>query len=239
MIYQCNTFWRSTGAGKNELTVSSHVRSSLSDVGPCELMSGHSESDKERIGGAEVSRNRNYSAFDRSAGFIADNQRLFHGRRDIPSEIGSNYSKFTSGRDPADTRAFVQRHLKISHDPILLSMPSRASARKERVIPWKIRTDTGVPDSFENRKREFPDIMSGFEDNYLGRCDNQVGRHRSALTDSRRAENNITSLPTNRPLNSANTTRNTRIQLIMTGKVVSRTIKSTLRWYLRLMAGTT
>ncbi|CAC5395977.1 unnamed protein product [Mytilus coruscus] len=192
---------------KTKPTKSSHVRSSFSDIRPCGLRSGHSESDKERIGGAEFSRNRNDSAFDRSAGFITDNQRLSHGRRDIPSKISANNSKITSGRDTADTRAFVQRHLNISHDPISLALPSRATTRKERATPWKIRTDTEVPDSFENRTREFPDVMSGFEDNYLGRCDNQVGRQRSALTDRRRAEDNITSLSTNRQLNSANTTQ--------------------------------
>lgn len=191
---------------KTKPTKPSHVRSSLSDIGPCGLRSGHSESDKERFGGAEFSRNRNDSAFDRSTAFIVDNQRLSHGRRDISSEISPNDSKFTSG-DPADTRAFVQRHLNISHDPISLAMPSRATTREERVTPWKIRTDTRDPDSFGNRKRDFADVMSGFEDNYPGRCDNQLGCQLSALTDRRRAEDNMTSLPTNRQLNSASTTQ--------------------------------
>ncbi|CAG2197997.1 unnamed protein product [Mytilus edulis] len=192
---------------KTKPTKPSHVRSSLSDIGLSGLRSGHSESEKERFGGAEFSRNRNDSAFDRSAAFIADNQRLSHGRRDISSEIGPNDSKFTSGAGPADTQAFVQRHLNISHDPISLAMPSRATTREERVTPWKIRTDTRAPDSFGNQEREFPDVMSGFEDNFLGRCDNQVGRQRSVLTDRRRADDNMTSLPTNRYINSASTTQ--------------------------------
>lgn len=155
-----------------------------------------SDCDKdERVGRtAFQSRNRNESAYLDSAHFLAEDKRSTHGRGDTGIYTSPS---FTTGLDPTDIREIGHLNKGISCGSPLptrrtrtqeesISMPSGGM----RAFPWKVRTDTEAPDLCDGRTRESTRRVSGFEDNVLGHCDDQLTeRRRSPVVGNTWSEN--------------------------------------------------